>query len=90
MNLIYSYVKVRAGSGHRWDISAGIHTWPYYPIHTVLVERMCIVYDRYDSNDNASAVLVKAPSFAEPNSNPFPCGEKGVEKKLLPCPAGMH
>ena len=49
-----------------------------------------LLCNRYDSSDNTSTVLVKSPSFAEPNSNPFPCGEKGVEKKLLPCPAGMH
>lgn len=42
--------------------------------------------DRYD----ADYVSVKAPSFAEANSNPFPCGEENVEGKLLPCPAGMH
>ena len=46
-----------------------------------------LVYD--DQGDDG--VQLSSPSFAEPNKNPFPCGEANTENdKRLPCPAGMH
>lgn len=44
----------------------------------------------YNGNMKSDVISIKAPSGPQPNSNPFPCGEKGVEGKHLPCPAGMH
>jgi hypothetical protein len=44
----------------------------------------------YDDQGDAGLQLL-SPSFAEPNKNPFPCGEANTEDpQRLPCPAGMH
>lgn len=52
----------------------------------------CWIWARLDYSGrwNTDQVSVKSPSFEYKNSNAFPCGEDGVEGKLLPCPAGMH
>jgi len=52
----------------------------------------CWIWDpiRYIQDDDNNILTIMSPSFNEPNGNPFPCGEKNVEGKLLPCPAGMH
>lgn len=50
----------------------------------------CWIWARLDYVDAGNEIKLQSPSFAGPNKNPFPCGEKGVDGKLLPCPAGMH
>jgi len=42
-----------------------------------------------DHGENGVEII--SPSFAEPNKNPFPCGESGSnDTDRIPCPAGMH
>merc|ERR1711871_443053 len=51
----------------------------------------CWIWSGLDYNDHGDqGVELFSASFPYKNSNPFPCGEKGVEGKHLPCPAGMH
>lgn len=50
----------------------------------------CWIWADLEYHDTGSTIELRSPSFPYPNDNPFPCGEKGVEDKYLPCPAGMH
>merc|ERR1712072_423122 len=50
----------------------------------------CWIWSRLEYDNDGESVTLSSPSLAEKNQNPLPCGEKGVDGKLLPCPAGMH
>lgn len=55
--------------------------------HKVCAAGPCWIWSplRYE-NRSESEIFVQSPTFAEKNSNGFPCGED----KVIPCPAGMH